>query len=69
MKILLISDVHSNVDALRVVEDNEKDFDLVLCLGELMDWGMFPRETIQWFRDHKNITVSGNHDRDVINVH
>lgn len=68
MKILLISDVHSNVDALRAIEDKEKDFDLVLCLGDLMDWGMFPRETIQWFRDHKHITVSGNHDRDAIRV-
>jgi len=26
-----------------------------------MDWGMFPHETIQWFKNHNTVTVSGNH--------
>lgn len=66
MKVLVISDVHSNVRALEAVEAAEGSFDLVLCVGDLMDWGMFPHETIQWFKNHDTITVSGNHDRELI---
>lgn len=66
MKVVIISDVHSNINALNAVEAAENDVDLILCAGDLMDWGMFPHETIQWFKNHKTITVSGNHDRELI---
>ena len=59
MKVLVISDVHSNVRALEAVEAAEGSFDLVLCVGDLMDWGMFPHETIQWFKNHNTLWDSG----------
>ena len=63
MKILLISDIHANVDALRAVEAAEGDFDLVVCAGDFVDWGFYPHEVIDWFRAHRHVAVSGNHDR------
>lgn len=63
MKILLISDIHANIDALRAVEAAEGQFDLLLCAGDFVDWGFDPHEVIAWFRTQNFIAVSGNHDR------
>lgn len=63
MKILLISDIHSNFPALEAVWKRESDSDLILCAGDLVDWGLYPREVLNWCRDHKVVSVAGNHDR------
>ena len=34
MKILVISDIHGNIDSLRAVEAEEKSFDAVLVLRD-----------------------------------
>lgn len=65
MKILLISDLHANIDALTRVETVEKPFNHVLCMGDLVDYGPSPREVIEWIRDHKADVVRGNHDNAV----
>ncbi len=69
MKLLVISDIHSNIDALRAVEAQEKDFDLVLCVGDIVDWGWNAHETIEWFRTHKHVAVCGNHDRYLLELY
>lgn len=63
MKILLMSDAHANIDALRAVEATEAPFDLVMFAGDFVDWGFHPHEVIEWFRVHPHVAVSGNHDR------
>ena len=68
MKILLISDVHSNIDALRAVWERESDSDRILCAGDLTDWGFFPHEVIAWFREHNVLSVAGNHDRGLVQL-
>lgn len=65
MKILFISDIHANFPALEAVWKKEKDADLILCAGDLVDWGFYPREVIQWCREQGVIAVAGNHDRDI----
>ena len=65
MKLLILSDLHANLPALEAVWAREKDCDAVLCAGDLVDWGFFPREVIQWCREHDVLTVAGNHDRDI----
>ena len=62
MKILVLSDIHSNILALEAVWKKEGDSDLVLCAGDLVDYGPYPREVIAWIREHNVRCVQGNHD-------
>ncbi len=62
MKALLISDLHSNVDALEAIWAFEKNVDIIYCAGDLVDVGPNPNEVIQWLKDHEANCVAGNHD-------
>lgn len=66
MKVLLISDIHANYPALEAVAAAEADAELVLFAGDMVDFGYFPHEVIEWFRAHNCICVAGNHDREVL---
>ncbi len=63
MKILLISDLHANIDALNAVWEKESDADVVWCAGDVVDWGFYPHETIAWLRERNAVTIFGNHDK------
>lgn len=63
MKTLILSDIHSNIVALEAIWNKEKDADLVLCVGDLVDIGPYPREVVQWIQAHNVPTVQGNHDQ------
>jgi len=52
MKILIISDIHGNITALDAI--NEKA-DLVLCLGDVVNYGPYPKECIERV---KNLTFN-----------
>lgn len=69
MKVLIISDIHSNIDALKAVWEAESDSDAVLCAGDLVDWGFYAHEVVQWFRQHHFLAVSGNHDRYILELY
>lgn len=60
MRVLVVSDIHGNLEALRRVAD--RTFDQVLCLGDLVDYGPRPKECIDWVRSHSTATMRGNHD-------
>src|SRR5574338_157856 len=62
MKTLVLSDIHSNIYALEAVWAKEHDADLVLCCGDLVDYGPKPREVLDWARAHGALCVQGNHD-------
>jgi putative phosphoesterase len=62
LKILVLSDIHSNIFALEAVWKKEGDCDLILCAGDLVDYGPYPREVIGWVREHAVRCVQGNHD-------
>ena len=63
MKLLIISDIHSNYEALLAVAHAE-EADEVWCLGDLVDFGAQPTEAVQWVRHHTRARrcVQGNHD-------
>ena len=69
MKVLIISDIHANYPALEAVWKQERDSDLILCLGDMVDWGPYPKEVLNWCRDHRALTVIGNHDLDVCRLY
>ena len=62
MRILVVSDLHANIEALRSVP---QDFDHVLCLGDVVDYGPDPKPCVDWLREHDAIAVRGNHDEAV----
>ncbi len=69
MKLLVISDVHANHHALEAVVAAEGDADRIICAGDLVDYGPFPGEVIDWFMAHDVLCVSGNHDKAVLDVY
>jgi putative phosphoesterase len=62
MKALILSDLHSNLYALEAIWKKENDSDLILVAGDLVDYGIYPHETISWLREHQAQCVQGNHD-------
>lgn len=48
MKALILSDIHSNIYALEAIWNKERDSDLILCAGDLVDYGPFPQEVLAW---------------------
>lgn len=60
MKILLISDIHGNKEALDAVL--QVPHDMVICLGDLADYGPSPSECIDHIMQQGIETVLGNHD-------
>jgi predicted phosphodiesterase len=67
MKIIVVSDIHGNWPALRAVFESESTFDGILCLGDLVDYGPFPVECVQWAIEMvaREWIFQGNHDRAV----
>jgi putative phosphoesterase len=60
MKIVIVSDIHANLAAIEAMP--EESYDQIWCLGDLVDYGPRPHETIRWVKTHAKVTVRGNHD-------
>jgi putative phosphoesterase len=59
MKIVIISDIHGNYDALSHLPE---DYDQLWVLGDLVNYGPQPREVIAFVRSRAAHVVRGNHD-------
>jgi protein phosphatase len=64
MRLLLISDIHGNIEALNAILENVR-YDRVICMGDLADYGPDPLAVIDWIRSNNVPTVRGNHDNAV----
>jgi len=62
VKILIISDVHANLEALSALPESG---DELWVLGDLVDYGPNPREVVTLLRSRADIVVRGNHDQAV----
>lgn len=65
MKALIVSDVHSNLEAFQaVVEDAQRQggFDEIWSLGDLIGYGPDPSSCVEFLRSHEHSAVAGNHD-------
>lgn len=63
MRILLLSDIHSNLDALEASLAAAKPYDLVVNLGDTVGYGACPNEVIDRSRSLGSHFVRGNHDK------
>ncbi len=61
MILAVISDIHSNIDALEMVLE-KVDSDRILCCGDIVGYYARPNECIEKLRKLKAISVTGNHD-------
>ena len=63
--LAFLSDVHGDVhalrDALRLID--EMRVAVIVCLGDVVDYGCFPDETIALLAEREIPTLHGNHDR------
>ena len=66
-KFAVISDIHSNIYALKaVVEDaRSKGVDTFINLGDILYGPIAPRETYEYLIKQNFITISGNQDRQI----
>jgi putative phosphoesterase len=62
MKALILSDIHGNLPALEAVIARDGDYDVCLFLGDVVDYGPFPKECIRFLREEMDVGVLGNHD-------
>ena len=67
MKSLIVSDLHSNAEALKAVLNRvrRKKFDRVICLGDFVGYGAQPNQVLDTMRMMKasKLYIRGNHDR------
>ncbi len=63
-RIAVISDIHSNLQALTAVWQRIDDLgiDAVFCLGDIVGYGARPVECLQMVRERGATCVQGNHD-------
>ena len=66
MRVLVISDVHSNLDALNAVLADAGEFDIVWSLGDIVGYGPEPNECIARLSEYEHIAIDGNHDWGVL---
>ena len=67
MRIGIISDVHSNIDALRAVfqEFTDQGIDKIICLGDIIGLGAHPEECAQFLEKRQSqllASLRGNHE-------
>lgn len=65
MRVLILSDVHSNIHALRAVEADAGHVDHILFIGDAVNYGPDPGACIDWLTSHQITGVRGNHDHAV----
>ena len=64
MPILILSDIHGNLEALdAVLADARGRYDRIVCLGDLVGYGADPNAVVEWARASLTAIVRGNHDR------
>lgn len=70
MRIALIADVHGNLPALETVMQAVKKHspDMILSLGDQVNLGPCPRETLALLRAENAVCLHGNHERYLLSV-
>lgn len=69
MRVLVISDIHANITALKAVLDAALPYDTVWCLGDLVGYGPDPNECIELVRSLPDLLcLIGNHDQAALDM-
>jgi predicted phosphodiesterase len=70
MKFAIISDIHSNLEALVVAlyQIKKIGFDEIICLGDIVGYGPNPIECLDIIFNCTNKIILGNHEESLLNV-
>ncbi len=68
MRIAVIADIHSNLHALKALQEELRAErpDAVVCAGDIVGYGAFPNECTAEVRNMCAHTVFGNHEQSVL---
>jgi predicted phosphodiesterase len=62
MRCLVLSDIHSNLEAFETVLDHAGAVDQVWCLGDVVGYGPDPNGCVELLRNRPHLCIAGNHD-------
>jgi predicted phosphodiesterase len=64
MRIVFISDLHSNIYAVEALDKElkNKSYDYIYCLGDIVGYGANPKEVVDWVIENVDFSLRGNHD-------
>ncbi|MCK6457737.1 MAG: metallophosphatase family protein [Phycisphaerae bacterium] len=67
MKFAIISDIHSNAEALTAVlaDIDRRGLERIVCLGDVVGYGASPRECLDLVMQRTVVSLCGNHDHAV----
>ncbi|HEV2038234.1 MAG TPA: metallophosphoesterase family protein [Candidatus Eremiobacteraceae bacterium] len=70
MRYGIVSDIHSNFDALTAVlrELDGLGMDALVCLGDIVGYGPSPNECCDLLRERGCIAIAGNHDEAAVSL-
>lgn len=70
MKIAIISDLHSNLEALTAVrhELDKEAVEQIYCLGDILGYNANPKEVLQMVREMNALSIAGNHDHAAVGL-
>jgi putative phosphoesterase len=69
MKYAIISDIHSNLEALTKALEiiDQRSVDEIICLGDIVGYCANPNECIALIRQRCSTVIKGNHDEALLN--
>jgi predicted phosphodiesterase len=62
MRCLVLSDIHSNLEAFEAVLDDAGPVDEVWCLGDVVGYGPDPNACVELLKSLPHRCIAGNHD-------
>ena len=70
MKIAIIADIHSNLEAFEAVlkDIKSKEIDKIICLGDIVGYGSSPNECIELIKKNGIQSIQGNHDLNAVTL-
>jgi predicted phosphodiesterase len=70
MRIAIISDIHSNLEALETALTyiRENNIDKIFCLGDIVGYGPNPNECVELIKENCEQVIIGNHDHAVLGL-
>jgi len=63
MRVLILSDIHANLEALNAVLEAAPAYDAMWNLGDVVGYGANPNEVIDRVKPLGSVFVRGNHDK------
>jgi len=64
MRFLILSDIHSNLEALEAVMQRARgEYDRAMCCGDVVGYGPNPNEVTEYIRELDPLIVRGNHEK------